>query len=361
MTDPNSIGKVALRAVSTEVGKRYGMDGEGFEQVVFETCCDDKLSLAEFAAFLLVAKEYRLNPITREIFAFKKKGGGIVPIVSVDGWISLVNSHAAFDGMQFCEAHNEKRELISTTCRLFRKDRSHPIEVTEYLSECKRETDPWKMQHRMLRHKSLIQCARYAFGFSGIYDEEEGAAIAMRDITPQDEPPEPPAVPPAPSSEPRGTGPAAGVEHREPTGSGVAPCDSSAGNNSGPEGSPESSVSLTDEAGRDAPQTMTSPPHEPFPEIPAELERRPDRLRARSGASYDPRHEVEEAEVIETEPFTEEQFEAFLADLEGRYASASDRASIEEIRAEVEAQRDRIFPADYPRVVGPYARAINRS
>jgi hypothetical protein len=52
------------------------------------------------------------------------------------------------------------------------------------------------MKHRMLRHKALIQCARYAFGFAGIYDEDEGAKIAeMRDITPTERPtpPKPPA------------------------------------------------------------------------------------------------------------------------------------------------------------------------
>ncbi|OPB31163.1 hypothetical protein [Bartonella sp. AR 15-3] len=29
----------------------------------------------------------------------------------------------------------------------------------------------------MLRHKAVIQCARYAFGFSGIYDEDEAERI----------------------------------------------------------------------------------------------------------------------------------------------------------------------------------------
>jgi hypothetical protein len=34
------------------------------------------------------------------------------------------------------------------------------------------------MEHRMLRHKAMIQAARYAFGFAGIYDEDEGRTIA---------------------------------------------------------------------------------------------------------------------------------------------------------------------------------------
>jgi hypothetical protein len=55
-----------------------------------------------------------------------------------------------------------------------RKDRSHPVEVTEYLAECRQGTDPWKKwPARMLRHKAAIQAIRYAFGFSGIVDPDE--------------------------------------------------------------------------------------------------------------------------------------------------------------------------------------------
>jgi hypothetical protein len=36
----------------------------------------------------------------------------------------------------------------------------------------------------MLRHKALIQCARVAFGFSGITDEEEAAPSVSVNITP---------------------------------------------------------------------------------------------------------------------------------------------------------------------------------
>jgi hypothetical protein len=103
-------------------------------------------------------------------------------VVSVDGWNNLANSHPQMDWMEFEFEHGEKGELISCTCIIYRKDRSKPIKVTEYLSECKRQTDPWKMEHRMLRHKALIQCSRVAFGFSGVVDEDE--VPGMRDVTP---------------------------------------------------------------------------------------------------------------------------------------------------------------------------------
>lgn len=183
--------RAAVRSVLIDMATRFGMEPAAFEATVRATCIKTA-SREEFAAFLLVAKEYNLNPLTKEIYAFPAKGGGIVPIVSIDGWVNLVNSHGACDGFEFEMEHNNGK-LISCTCRMYRKDRSRPVSVTEYLSECIRGTEPWKMQHRMLRHKAMIQAARYAFGFSGIYDEDEGAKIAeLRDVPANDGPPAPP-------------------------------------------------------------------------------------------------------------------------------------------------------------------------
>lgn len=182
---------------------KAGLRPEEFSATVRATCGLAKASAEEFAAFLMVAREYNLNPLTKEIYAFPAKGGGIVPIVSIDGWVNLVNSHPACDGFEFDVEHDDKGELVSITCRMYRNDRSRPVSVTEYFEECKRATEPWKMKHRMLRHKAMIQAARYAFGFSGIYDEDEGAKIAdMRDVTPP-APPRPPAPPTSQTSAPK--------------------------------------------------------------------------------------------------------------------------------------------------------------
>ena len=139
----------------------------------------------ELLALVVVANEYGLNPLLKELYAFPAKGGGIVPVVSVDGWIRMCNDHPQLDGIQFTDNRDGSGELVSVTCIIHRKDRKHPTEVTEFLAECKRSTDPWKMANRMLRHKALIQCARVAFGFSGIHDEDEARDIAgMRNVTP---------------------------------------------------------------------------------------------------------------------------------------------------------------------------------
>jgi phage recombination protein Bet len=169
--DPNAARHVAAYA------ERFSMDADQFESVIRATCFpptknNREVSAEEFAAFVMVAKEYNLNPLTREIYAYQTRGGGIAPIVSVDGWINLINSHASFDGIELTFDETENGKIVSCTASIWRKDRSRPTVVTEYFAECDQGTGPWKSHpHRMLRHKALIQCARIAFGFSGIYDE----------------------------------------------------------------------------------------------------------------------------------------------------------------------------------------------
>lgn len=172
------------KAITVTVAERYGMEADAFELALRNTVFLEG-SRAEYAAFLVVCNEYKLNPLTKEIYAFKnKQTGKIVPVVSVDGWVTLCNGHPQFDGMTFEDNHDADSALNSITCTIYRKDRSRPTQVTEYLSECIRDTAPWKMKHRMLRHKALQQCARYAFGFSGIYDEDEAEVLTIVSDTP---------------------------------------------------------------------------------------------------------------------------------------------------------------------------------
>lgn len=162
--------------VVAKMAERFEMQPAEFEKTVRATVCPSNITNEQFVAFLMVAKEYNLNPITKQIYAFPSKGG-IVPIVSIDGWLRIINEHPQFDGMEFVDNVVDGK-LFSITCRMFRKDRGRPVEVTEYLSECLRSTDTWKQwPARMLRHKATIQAARYAFGLAGIYDEDEAQRI----------------------------------------------------------------------------------------------------------------------------------------------------------------------------------------
>lgn len=162
-------------SVFNAMAERFGMDRRAFESTIKATIMPANVQVSDeqVAAFLLVAKKYDLNPFTKEIFAFPNRGG-IQPIVSIDGWLKIINEHPQFDGLEFEDKLDDKGGLIAVTCRIYRRDRSRPTSVTEYMAECRGNTDTWKRwPARMLRHKAAIQAARYAFGFSGIMDPDE--------------------------------------------------------------------------------------------------------------------------------------------------------------------------------------------
>ena len=160
---------------AAKLGESFGMEGDGHEllQILKSTAFKGQVTDAQMAALMVVANQYQLNPFTRELFAFPDKNNGIVPVVGVDGWSRIINSHPQFDGMDF-EQTDE-----SCTCIIYRKDRNRPIKVTEWMAECRRDgVGPWKTHpRRMLRHKAMIQCARLAFGYSGIFDQDEAERI----------------------------------------------------------------------------------------------------------------------------------------------------------------------------------------
>jgi len=172
------------QSVLVALGQRYSVDPakllDTLKNTVFKDANNEQLM-----ALCIVSNEYKLNPFLKEIYAFPDKRGGIIPVVSVDGWVSLINRQPGLDGIDFIMEDDEAGNPYSVTAIIYVKDRSHPCKVTEYYAECHRNTDAWnKSPRRMLRHRALIQCGRVAFGLGGIKDEEDAAQI--KDITPED-------------------------------------------------------------------------------------------------------------------------------------------------------------------------------
>lgn len=169
-------------SVTVRIAERLGVDPDKLlatlKATAFYAGKDKELTNEQMMALLIVADAYRLNPVTKEIYAFPDSNrGGIVPIVSVDGWIRIINERPELSSIEFDYAPDDSEDPW-ISCTITRKDRDKPITVREYLKECWRDTGPWKSHsRRMLRHKALIQCGRVAFGFAGIYDPDEAERI----------------------------------------------------------------------------------------------------------------------------------------------------------------------------------------
>ena len=169
----NEVATIQPPSLLAKMAARFSVEPGKMLSTLKSTAFKGDVSNEQMMALLIVADQYGLNPWTKEIYAFPDKNNGIVPVVGVDGWSRIINTHEQFDGMEF------DQDDESCTCRMFRKDRGHHIAITEYMSECKRNVGPWQSHpKRMLRHKAMIQCARLAFGFGGIYDQDEAERIA---------------------------------------------------------------------------------------------------------------------------------------------------------------------------------------
>ena len=173
----NAVVKTVSQAspsVLVRMANRFGVDAEKMLHTLKATAFKGEVSNEQMMALLVVAEQYGLNPWTKEIYAFPDSRNGIVPVIGVDGWSRIINSNKEFDGMDFLEADDGSW----IECVIHRKDRTHPIKAREWMAECKRSTGPWQTHpRRMLRHKAMIQCARLAFGFVGVYDPDEAERI----------------------------------------------------------------------------------------------------------------------------------------------------------------------------------------
>lgn len=146
-----------------------------------------KASDGELAVVAGVCATYGLNPLVKEAHAFIS-GGKLQVMIGIDGWLKIMNRHPDFDGVEF-DYEWDGKTLSGVTTKIFTKNRSRPVCVTEWLDECKQDkSDAWrKYPKRMLRNKSLGQCIRVAFGISEILDDDEASRITQgeKNITPQ--------------------------------------------------------------------------------------------------------------------------------------------------------------------------------
>ena len=197
------------KSLITRIATRFGVDDRKFYDTLKATAFKQRDGTApsdeQMMALLIVAEQYGLNPFTREIYAFPDKQNGIIPVVGVDGWSRIINEHPQYDGVEFVYAET----MLTMTganvpcpewveCVIYRKDRTRAIRVKEFLDEVYREPflgqgrsgpyvkeGPWQTHtKRQLRHKALIQCCRIAFGFTGIYDQDEAERISAMEHEP---------------------------------------------------------------------------------------------------------------------------------------------------------------------------------
>src|SRR6056297_509031 len=148
------------------------------------------LTQTEWELFLYMAKLYDLNPLLREIWAIKFNNQPAQIFTGRDGLLKIAHKSGMFDGMKtmlLVEQNGEavevdvapsKAKLLGAKCYVWRKDMSHPVEVSVKFSEYDKSNSPkynaWKDKpDTMIKKVAEAHCLRRTFSIHGLYLPEE--------------------------------------------------------------------------------------------------------------------------------------------------------------------------------------------
>ena len=156
--------QITIDGLMKEVAHSLDLD----PQELSEWVNDHSVPTEVLKLILRTAKRFTLNPLLGHIaweFTDENRWEVYIPI---DGWIALIHQEPTFQGIAFDQAAELENGIpIWMECTIYCSDLTQPLTVREYFSELKTDHPMWiQMPRRMLRHKTLQQCARLAFGIS---------------------------------------------------------------------------------------------------------------------------------------------------------------------------------------------------
>jgi len=144
------------------------------------------LTKAEWDLFLYMAKFYNLNPLLGEIWAVKFKDKPANIFTGRDGLLKIGHKSGMFDGMKTVLLIDNQKQVqevdiapmgtavLGAKCYVWRKDMSHPIEVSVKMSEYNTHRATWaEKPDTMIRKVAEAHCLRRAFSIHGLYLPEE--------------------------------------------------------------------------------------------------------------------------------------------------------------------------------------------
>jgi len=125
---------------------------------------------AQFKMFVEVCRATKLNPFLKEIW--------FVPNVGVmagrDGYLRVANEQPQFDGMETLVDRDSQGVPIKATCRVWRKDRTHPITCEAYYNEYKKSSQVWTTyKSAMIAKVAEVLALKRSFSINGVVTEEE--------------------------------------------------------------------------------------------------------------------------------------------------------------------------------------------
>jgi hypothetical protein len=194
MTMKNVIEALLDEPMVKEIAEQYKLSAERFltsSLTILSSRLSRDMKESEVLAMCSLMKRYHLDPFAGHLYlreTFEGQSSTILPVLKIDGWLTMLNGQEQFDGLEFAysdemipnpldnvEDPSAGRKVpVWMEASIFRKDRTRPTVVREYFLEVYQNSEAWRaMGCRQLRHKTIIQCSRVAFGLGGLFDEDD--------------------------------------------------------------------------------------------------------------------------------------------------------------------------------------------
>jgi len=168
--------------------------------IVKDTICKN-LSNTELMWFLYLCKQYDLDPLANEIYAYKDKDGALKIIISIYGYFKIARRHKEFAGIEsdvirkgdtfkktpegIIHEYGENRgEIIGAYAIVYRKDWEKPvIEVVDFKEYYNANSKSWqRYPSAMIKKVAESHALRRAFGINfPIPEEMEKVTVQVDD------------------------------------------------------------------------------------------------------------------------------------------------------------------------------------
>lgn len=137
-----------------------------------------------FTGISLIAR-YELDPIAREVYVTRTKGG-LVTIIGIDGWIKVLDRTDHYDGFTVDIHHDDHGKVDWVDTTIHSKTRKHPTTYRAFASEYAKVAGfvAGQMPTHMLRVFGLRHAARLFTPIGGnVLTEEEALYMQQHDTT----------------------------------------------------------------------------------------------------------------------------------------------------------------------------------
>jgi len=126
---------------------------------------------AQLAQFLEVCKATGLNPFLKEIWCIPKTN---TIMASRDGYLRVANDHPQFDGMKSHTEDDKEGKPVKGICTVWRKDRTHPVQMEAKFSEYYKQTPVWNQYpSAMIIKVAEVLALKRSFAINGVITQEE--------------------------------------------------------------------------------------------------------------------------------------------------------------------------------------------